>query len=190
MIKIIIFFIILNSIQLAVAQQSASTSLTPNELSSLNNAVLEADVKAQELKQKESSQAQAVAAQAPAIAPVDNDSADPILNGRKKSPFMIPNELYKRIKKNQAVKVVTSDGSVDDSVEVRRRWPLNVYRLVGVLWNVKKPKALIRDKDGTVNVYKVRDYIANAEGYVAEINNGEVIVVERGAEIKLKLLTK
>lgn len=107
-------------------------------------------------------------------------------NVRNKSPFMIPTELFLRIKRALGEKASNS-GQVDTSIEVRRRWPVKDYNLVGVIWRVKNPKAMISDREGRVHIFKLKDYIANAEGYISEINNGEVIIVERGAEIKLEL---
>ena len=144
--------------------------------------------------------------QAPA-APPSNNSATPISSGdlrsavikqesnvpvstdqRVKSPFMIPNELYIKIKKKMGEKPNIVD--VDESVEVRLRWPLKQYKLVGVIYDTKKPKAMIADREGKVHVYREKELIANGGGYVAEINNGEVIVVEKGAEVKLQLKEK
>jgi len=59
--------------------------------------------------------------------------------------------------------------------------------LVGVLTGIKIPKALIRDRDGKIHTFRPKELIANSGGYVSEINNGEVIVVEQGAEFKLPL---
>lgn len=117
----------------------------------------------------------------PDIIPVSSDQ-------RVKSPFMIPNELYIKIKKKIGEKPNTID--IDDAVEVRLRWPLKEYKLVGVIYDTRKPKAMIADREGKVHVYREKELIANAGGYVAEINNGEVIVVEKGAEVKLQLKEK
>ena len=107
---------------------------------------------------------------------------------RVKSPFMIPNELYIKIKKKMGEKpnlIV-----IDEAVEARLRWPLKEYKLVGVIYDTKKPKAMIADREGKVHVYREKELIANGGGYVAEINNGEVIIVEKGAEAKLQLKEK
>lgn len=117
----------------------------------------------------------------PDVIPVSSDQ-------RVKSPFMIPNELYIKIKKKIGEKPNTID--IDDAIEVRLRWPLKDYKLVGVIYDTKKPKAMIADRDGKVHVYREKELIANAGGYVAEINNGEVIIVEKGAEVKLQLKEK
>jgi len=104
---------------------------------------------------------------------------------RNKSPFMIPTELYLKIKRRQSEKVV--ENVIDDSVSPKIRWPLRSYTLIGVLGGVKVPKALIQDRDGKIHTFRNKELIANSGGYISEIGNGEIIVVERGAEIKLSL---
>jgi Tfp pilus assembly protein PilP len=116
------------------------------------------------------------------------DAIPPNSGLRVKSPFMIPNELYIKIKKKIGEKPNTID--IDEAIEVRLRWPLKDYKLVGVIYDTKKPKALIADRQGKVHVYREKELIANAGGYLVEINNGEVIVVEKGAEVKLQLKEK
>ncbi len=123
---------------------------------------------------------------APTPQPINNNNYNG-LAGRTKSPFMIPTELYNRVKQMQTVKTTPNEGTVDSQVDVRRRWPLRDYNVMAVMWDTKNPKAMISDREGKLHIFRVKDYIANSEGYVAEITNGEVIVVERGAEVKLKL---
>lgn len=104
---------------------------------------------------------------------------------RNKSPFMIPTDLYLKIKRRMGEKVV--EKVIDDSVGPKLRWPLRSYSLVGIYAGVKIPKALIVDKEGKIHTFRTKELIANSGGYISEIGNGEVIVVERGAEIKLTL---
>lgn len=104
---------------------------------------------------------------------------------RVKSPFMLPKEIYLSIMKKRVD--VQAEGFVDMSVEAKRRWALKYYSLVAVIWNVKNPKAKIADKEGVMHTYKEKDYIGNQEGFISEINNGEVVISERGSEIRLKL---
>jgi hypothetical protein len=103
---------------------------------------------------------------------------------RVKSPFMIPNELYLKLLKKKGDNQAEV---VDLSIEPRRRWALKYYKVVAVIWSVKNPKAMIYDKDGKMHLFKEKDYIANQEGFITEINNGEVVVLERGAEHRLKM---
>jgi hypothetical protein len=111
-----------------------------------------------------------------------------ILEKRVKSPFMIPDDLYFKIKRKMGEK--SQFLAIDETVEVRLRWPLAEYSLVGVIWDTRRPRAMIKDKQGKVHVFREKELIANGGGYIAEITGGEVIVVERGAEVKMQLKSK
>lgn len=104
---------------------------------------------------------------------------------RVKDPFMLPNPLFMKIKKKLGD--VQGEGYVDESVEPQRRWALKHYKLIAVIWNVKKPKAMITDRKGDIHMFYVDDHIGNNEGVIASIRNGEVLIVEKGAEIKLRM---
>lgn len=132
----------------------------------------------------------------PAVPPVAPPPEDPNLitnsgdlekkvASRVKDPFMLPNHLYIRIKKKMGN--VEGEGFVDEGVEPQRRWALKYYRLVGIIWNVDSPKAMITDKQNTLHMFRVNDKIGNNEGQITEIHNGEVVVRERGNEIRLRL---
>lgn len=105
---------------------------------------------------------------------------------RNKSPFMIPTDLYIRIKKRQGEKIV--EGVIDDTVDARLRWPIRNYTLVGILSGVSSPKAIVADANGKTHVFRTNDIIANAGGVVTQITTGEVTVLERGVEVRLKLI--
>lgn len=119
------------------------------------------------------------------VIPINTKVLEQTVANRVKSPFMIPNELYLKLMRKKGDS--PTEGLVDLSVEPSRRWALKYYSLVAVIWNVKNPKAMILDKEGKMHLYREKDYIANQEGVITEINNGEVVVLERGVEVKLKL---
>lgn len=104
---------------------------------------------------------------------------------RVKDPFMLPNDLFLKIKKKLGD--VQGEGYVDESVEPQVRWALKHYKLVAIIWNVKKPKAMITDRKGDIHMFYIDDRIGNNEGVIASIQNGEVVIIEKGAEIKLKI---
>lgn len=104
---------------------------------------------------------------------------------RVKAPFMLPNHIYMKLKRRQGD--AEGEGFVDESVEPQRRWSLRHYNLVGIIWNVSRPKAMITDKNGTLFMFYVGDKIGNNEGQITAIHNGEVVVREKGSEIKMRL---
>lgn len=58
------------------------------------------------------------------------------------------------------------------------RFDLEQLRLVGIIWNVPKPKALVLDPDNKTYVVYNKTRIGRNNGYVAEIREGEVVIVE------------
>lgn len=59
-----------------------------------------------------------------------------------------------------------------------QRYALEELRLVGVMWDVRDPKAMFMDPDNEVLVLGRDESIGNRNGYVAAIREGEVVVVE------------
>ncbi len=58
------------------------------------------------------------------------------------------------------------------------RYDLNELKLVGILWDVKTPKAMMVDPQGEVHVLGKDDRVGRKRGYIAVIREGEVVVVE------------
>jgi type IV pilus assembly protein PilP len=76
-------------------------------------------------------------------------------------------------------------------------WPLQKYdleqlKLVGVIWEVKIPKAMILDPSGHGYVVTVNERIGRNNGYIARIREGEIVVVENilGSDGKATYVTK
>jgi Tfp pilus assembly protein PilP len=189
----------------ATVPPAAAPGLTPTEMNALMTTLVESEAKSKQQQpspqpnpaQQETLQPAPPLEPQPAPPAIGSPNVNPNNNkslnaqgSRNKSPFMIPTDLYNRVKQMQTVTTPSSEGAVDNQVEVRRRWPLRDYNLVAVMWGVKSPKAMISDRENKLHVFRVKDYIANSEGYISEITNGEVIVIERGAEIKLKLKSR
>lgn len=108
------------------------------------------------------------------------------ISGRMKDPFMLPNHLYMKIKRKLGD--IQGEGYIDESVEPQRRWALKRYKLVAIIWNVKRPKAMIIDAKAELHMFYLNDRIGNSEGVISGISNGEVTVNEKGTESKLKML--
>lgn len=74
-------------------------------------------------------------------------------------------------------------GLIQKKVEVEITDPLQLhtldkFTLIGILWDVNKPRAMVRDPDGRVYVIVKNTRIGRNEGYVAAIREGEVVVIE------------
>lgn len=107
------------------------------------------------------------------------------LSKRVKDPFMIPNYLYFKIKKK--LSEVEGEGYVDESIEPQRRWALKHYQLVAIIWNVKKPKAMITDKLMSFHTFQRGDPIGNGGGVITSIEEGQIVVNENGLVTTLKI---
>lgn len=59
---------------------------------------------------------------------------------------------------------------------------LNQLRLVGVLWDVNDPKAMVRTPSGKVYLLRRLTRIGINNGYVAAIREGEVVVIEMSGD--------
>ncbi|HEX4923546.1 MAG TPA: pilus assembly protein PilP [Bdellovibrionales bacterium] len=59
------------------------------------------------------------------------------------------------------------------------RFALDQLKLVGIIWDVKTPKAMFTDPGGKTHVVNEQDKVGRNNGYIAEIREGEVVVIEK-----------
>ncbi len=59
-----------------------------------------------------------------------------------------------------------------------QRFELDQLELVGIIWDVSRPKAMIKDPNGTLHVVEANSKVGRNNGYVAVIREGEIVVVE------------
>ena len=59
-----------------------------------------------------------------------------------------------------------------------QRFDLDQLRLVGIMWDIRDPKAMFMDPEAEVIVLGRDEGIGNRNGYIASIREGEVVVVE------------
>ncbi len=69
--------------------------------------------------------------------------------------------------------------SPDVPLEPLQRFALSQLKLVGIIWDVGVPKALIQDPSGKSHIILENTKMGEQMGYVAAIREGEVIVVEQ-----------
>lgn len=65
-----------------------------------------------------------------------------------------------------------------EELEPLQRWDLERLQVVGILWDVRSPRAMIRDPDGGLFTIVKNSKIGRNEGFVAAIREGEIVVVE------------
>lgn len=92
-----------------------------------------------------------------------------------RDPFRLPEGLIIKLRQKNAM---NGPGGIDPSVEPIRRFPLASYNLVGIIWDVKKPKAMFMDRLKSIHMVQVNDFIGNAKGVIVSIQSGAVTVLE------------
>lgn len=57
-------------------------------------------------------------------------------------------------------------------------YDLDKYKVVAILWQVKDPKVVIKDPAGKTHLMRKENKLGKNNGFIAEIREGEVVVVE------------
>ncbi|QDK36844.1 pilus assembly protein PilP [Bdellovibrio sp. NC01] len=86
----------------------------------------------------------------------------------KRDPFK-PFKVLRPIAKNEKTEI---------PLEPLQRFEVDRLQIVGILWDVKTPRAMVRDPDGAVYTVTKNSKIGRNEGFVAAIREGEIVVVE------------
>ena len=63
-------------------------------------------------------------------------------------------------------------------LEPLQKWDLDRLKVVGILWDVRNPRAMVKDPDGALHIVTKNSKIGRNEGYVAAVREGEVVVIE------------
>ncbi len=65
-----------------------------------------------------------------------------------------------------------------------QRYEVDQYQLVGIIWGVERPRALVQDPEGVGHVMEVGTYIGKNWGKVTRIGAEEVVVTEEYQTIR------
>lgn len=69
-------------------------------------------------------------------------------------------------------------GSFHGPVLPLQKFALSQLTLVGIIWDVSRPRAMFKDPDQKVHVVGPNSKLGNQNGYIAVIREGEVVVIE------------
>ena len=69
-------------------------------------------------------------------------------------------------------------GKPEDLLEPLQRFDIDQLTVLAILWDVKQPRALVRDADGKVHTLVKNTKVGRNNGYVAAIREGEIVVME------------
>ena len=100
----------------------------------------------------------------------------------ERDPFLPPKYIRDML-------MVKPEDIIDGRMEAIRRWPLSEYKLKGIIWDVRNPKAMIIDKTNTLHLLKKNYRIGNREGLISQINESEIIVIQKGVPIVVPIET-
>ena len=70
------------------------------------------------------------------------------------------------------------NGKDGDQSDPLLRFELDQLKVVGILWEVSRPRAMIQDPSGQIHVVIKNSKIGRNEGFVATIREGQIVVVE------------
>lgn len=59
-----------------------------------------------------------------------------------------------------------------------QRWDVMRFSVMAIIWEVRSPKAMIKDPEGTTYMIGKNTKIGRNGGYVVAIREGEVVIVE------------
>lgn len=109
--------------------------------------------------------------------PATADSSNPMFSG-----FMDPFDYDQRGRRDPFVMPVpdrpAEQGSIRGPLLPLQKFDLSQLRLVGIIWDVKHPKAMIKDPSGATHVVGTNTKVGPRNGYIAVIREGEMVVVE------------
>lgn len=100
-----------------------------------------------------------------------------IYNPEGRDPFMAPKKNKSEIVQPPPELKASSEieYNPDDPLQAN---PLAEYRLVGIIWNVKEPKAMVQTSAGSVYVIRRKVRLGREGAVVAAIRESEIVVVE------------
>ncbi len=94
----------------------------------------------------------------------------------RRDPFK-PYSIYKNVPQPQT----TDQGSnkvVEIPLDPLQRYDLPQFKVIGIIWNTGRPRAMIIDPSGKVHMVSKLQKLGRNNGYIAAIREGEIVVVE------------
>lgn len=92
--------------------------------------------------------------------------------------FLEPFIYDEKERRDPFLEFMQSANENNENLGPLQRYPLGSLVLMGIIWDVKSPKAMFISPDKQVHVIGLDQGIGNKNGYIASIREGEVVVVE------------
>ena len=71
-----------------------------------------------------------------------------------------------------------NEGDFEGPLMPLQRYDIDEIRLIGIIWDVKEPKAMFMDPNSQIHILSREERIGRNNGYLAVIREGEVVVIE------------
>lgn len=123
---------------------------------------------------------------APSAAPADGAPAAKKADDKPSDPLDVAiasqeGYVYNPIGKRDPFRSFLSSGSGEQDDTPRtplQRYDLDQYGLVGIIWGIDRPRALVEDPEHVGHVLEIGTYIGKNWGKVTQISAGVVVVTE------------
>lgn len=112
------------------------------------------------------------------------------LSNPDRDPFRKPLYILEREEQSLKSQNTQEANRIDDKIESIRRWPLRDYRLVGVIWDVKNPKAMIVDPTNTMHLLKRNYRVGDKDGIISAISEGTITVIQDNIPVVIAISGK
>ena len=107
-----------------------------------------------------------------------------------RDPFRKPMYILELEEDSSKPQQKVEEARIDDQMEAIRRWPLRDYRLIGVIWDVQSPKAMIVDPTGTMHLLKRNYRIGDKDGIISSISEGTITIIQDSVPVVMAISGK
>ena len=128
----------------------------------------------------------------PAAAGAAGAAADPTKAGEEKPPEAPGEYAYNPIGKRDPFRSffrAVEDTEIPNPTPLQR-FDIEQYKLVGVVWGIDSPRAMVQDPEQTGHILELGTYVGKHWGRVTQISRTSVVVTEEYKEADGNLVTE
>ena len=119
-------------------------------------------------------------------------AADPAKAGEEKPPEALGEYAYNPIGKRDPFRSffrAVEDTEIPNPTPLQR-FDIEQYKLVGVVWGIDSPRAMVQDPEQTGHILELGTYVGKHWGRVTQISRTSVVVTEEYKEADGNLVTE
>jgi len=110
--------------------------------------------------------------------PAAATKTDPISKAIAEQDSYVYNPIGKRDPFRSFLNFARRDDRNSDRLGPLQKYEIDQYRLVGIIWGIDRPRALVQDPNGIGHVAETGTYIGKNWGKVTQITQSEVVITE------------